>query len=111
MSASFARPTPLQALSSDPAAPAPEQRPAALSVPARRFAVHEASEDRARGHAVEAFSFEEAALEFLDAWRPAADHHGDVTLVVTDCETGREHCLRVDVDTGQSAPCDQGARD
>lgn len=74
--------------------------------PSRRFAVHEASEDRARGHAVEAASFEDAALEFLEAWHPQADDHGDVTLVVTDCETGREHCLRVDTGTGETAPCD-----
>jgi len=72
----------------------------------RRFAVHEASEDRARGHTVEAASFEDAAFEFLEAWRPAADPDGDVTLVVTDCETGREHCLRIDADTGETAPCD-----
>lgn len=72
----------------------------------RRFAVHEASEDRARGHTVEAPSFEAAALEFLEAWHPRADADGDVTLVVTDCGNGREHCLRVDVGTGETAPCD-----
>jgi len=72
----------------------------------RRFAVHAASEDRARGHTVEAASFEAAALEFLDAWHPHLDADGDVTLVVTDCESGREHCLRVDSGTGETAPCD-----
>lgn len=74
--------------------------------PSRRFAVHEASEDPARGHAVEAVSFEDAALEFLEAWHPQTDADGDVTLVVTDCETGREHCLRIDAGTGETAPCD-----
>lgn len=74
---------------------------------ARRFAVHEASEDRARGHTVEAKSFEDAALEFLEAWHPHADPDGDVTLVVTECETGREHCVRVDTGTGETAPCDE----
>lgn len=72
----------------------------------RRFAVHEASEDRARGRTVEAKSFKDAAFEFLDAWRPEADDHGDVTLVVTDCASGREHCLQIDVGTGEAAPCD-----
>ena len=106
MSVFSARSPAPQALSGAKQATAPELRPAALSLPARRFEVHEASEDRARGHAVEALSFEEAALEFLEAWHPVADSHGDVTLVVTDCETGHEHCLRVDVDSGETAACD-----
>jgi hypothetical protein len=72
----------------------------------RRYAVHAASEARAHGHTVEAVSFEEAALEFLEAWHPQADADGDVTLVVTECESGREHCLRIDAGTGETAPCD-----
>jgi hypothetical protein len=104
MSVSHARQNPFPAQSSDE--PLPGLRQSALATPARRFEVHEASEDRARGHAVEALSFEEAAMEFLEAWHPAADDHGDVTLVVTDCETGREHCLRVELETGETAPCD-----
>ncbi|MBX7249319.1 MAG: hypothetical protein K1X35_09805 [Caulobacteraceae bacterium] len=82
-------------------------KPVALSRPGRRFSVHAASEPRAAGHSVEALSFEEAALEFLDAWSPQGDSNGEVTLVVTDCETGTEHCLRVDVDSGETANCDQ----
>lgn len=72
----------------------------------RRFAVHAAADERARGHTVEAVSFEDAALTFLEAWHPQTDADGDVTLVVTECETGREHCLRVDAGTGETAPCD-----
>lgn len=52
----------------------------------RRFAVHEASQDRGRGRTVEAHSFEDAALTFLDLWRPepvAAQE--DVALIVTEC--------------------------
>ena len=73
----------------------------------RRFAVHEASEPRARSCTVEADGFEDAALAFLELWHPQADSGDeDVTLIVTECETGREHCLRVDPGTGHSAPCD-----
>lgn len=73
----------------------------------RRFTVHEASEDRARGRTVEAVSFEDAALAFLEHWHPAAmPDREDVTLIVTECDTGREHCLRLDPGTGDSAPCD-----
>jgi len=73
----------------------------------RRFAVHPAAEDRARERAVEAESFEDAALAFLEQWSPEAGAEGeDVALIVTDCENGRACCLRVDAGTGEAAPCD-----
>ncbi len=74
--------------------------------PTRRFAVHAAHEDRAREHGVQGTSFEDAAVAFVETWHPTVDAEGDVTVIVTDCETGRQHCLRIDVDTGATAPCD-----
>ena len=73
---------------------------------ARRFEVHAAHEGRGRGHTVEGTSFEDAALAFVETWHPHEDPDGDVTLIVRDCGTGREHCLRVDVGSGQAAPCE-----
>ena len=72
----------------------------------RRFAVHEASEARERSCTVEAKSFEDAAQTFLEVWHPVVDPDEEVTLIVTECETGRERCLRIDAGTGESAPCD-----
>ena len=72
----------------------------------RRFAVHAAHEDRGREHTVEGASFEDAAVAFVETWHPTVDAEGDVQVIVTDCETGRQHCLRIDVDTGEAAPCD-----
>ena len=71
----------------------------------RRFEVHAAYEDRRRGHAVDGQSFEAAALAFIEAWHPAVDADGDVSVIVTDCEDGRRQCFRIDVETGESAPC------
>ena len=73
---------------------------------ARRFEVHAAHEGRGRGHTVEGVSFEDAALAFVETWHPRVDAEGDVTLIVTECETGREHCLRIDVEAGEAAPCE-----
>lgn len=72
----------------------------------RRFAVHAAHEGRGREHAVQGASFEDAAVAFVETWHPLADGEGEVTLIVTDCETGRRHCLRIDVGTGESQACD-----
>lgn len=74
--------------------------------PARRFAVHPTAEDRARERAVEAVSFEDAALAFLECWSPDVEAGDDIALIVTDCETGKSCCLRVDPGTGEAAPCD-----
>jgi len=66
----------------------------------RRYAVHACEEGRARACSVEAVSFEDAAVAFLELW-PALD--GDaVRLIVTDCETGRECCVSVDMGAGEA---------
>jgi hypothetical protein len=71
---------------------------------ARRFIVHA---DHAGGaHSVEGPSFEAAALAFIDAWHPAADADGDVSVFVTDEDTGRRQCFRIDLASGDAAPCD-----
>lgn len=70
----------------------------------RRFAVHAAAEAAACSRLVEGVSFEDAALHFLE------DRHleGDTTvqLFVEDCQTGEQQCFRIDLATGETAPCD-----
>lgn len=62
-------------------------------------------DDARHGHVVEAGSFEEAAVAFVERWSPAADQEGDVALIVRDRDDGRELCLRLDLDSGEAAPC------
>lgn len=78
--------------------------PAAM--PARRFSVHVGGDVRRRARMVEGLSFEDAALQFVEDVHPAADADGDAAVIVEDCETGEQQCFRIDLETGESAPCD-----
>jgi Family of unknown function (DUF5961) len=75
----------------------------------RRFAVHGVAEAPSRAALVEGVSFEDAALAFLEARHieTAADAGDDeVSLIVEDCESGERQCFRVDLASGETAPCD-----
>ena len=70
----------------------------------RRFSVHGAEDAPARALLVEGLSFEDAALRFVE------DRHVDVvgeeiSLFVEDCEPGQRQCFRIDLATGETAPC------
>jgi hypothetical protein len=69
------------------------------------YRVHALHDARSHAHEVHGASFEEAALAFVEDWHPAPDDDGDVSLVVRDQQTGREQCFRIDIDTGETAPC------
>ncbi len=70
----------------------------------RRFSVHGADEAPSRAHMIEGVSFEDAALHFVEDRHPQGD--GDeVSLLVEDCETGERQCFRIDLETGETAPC------
>jgi len=71
-----------------------------------RFTAYAAHDGARHCHAAPgARSFEEAALEFVEAWHPAADAEGEVRVIVLDAETGREQCFTVDVGHGEAEPC------
>lgn len=68
-----------------------------------RFHVHPCA-NRAEGHLVPgAENAEDAAMSFLEHWAPAED--GEVSVIVRDCETGQQACFRLDVSSGELAPC------
>jgi hypothetical protein len=71
----------------------------------RRFSAHAANESRQRTCDLVGQSFEDAALAFVERWHPQADEDGEVEVMVTDCETGERHCFRIDVGSGEAAPC------
>ncbi len=74
------------------------------ATPQRQFSVHGMSETPSRAHMVEGFSFEDAALHFVQDRHPESG--GDeVSLVVEDCATGERQCFRIDLATGATAPC------
>ncbi len=71
----------------------------------RAYCVHAMHDARGHAHEVHGPSFEAAALAFVEDWHPAADDEGDVSLIVRDQQTGREQCFRIDIGTGETAPC------
>lgn len=48
---------------------------------------------------------EAAALAYLEAFAHDADEDQTVAVIVRDDDTGREQCFRVDLSTGETAPC------
>lgn len=75
---------------------------AAEPVPQRRFSVHGVEDAPSRSVLVQATTFEDAALEYLEH-RHLEDH--EVSLLVEDCATGERQCFRIDPATGETAPC------
>ena len=78
-----------------------------LADDARSFRVHARHIDSHHARIVQESSFEAAAiayLEHLDLAPPAGDDH-DISVIVHDVATGREHCFRMDLDSGETEPC------
>lgn len=71
----------------------------------RAYCVHCSDETPPNTHRVEAKSFSEAALTFLECWHVAA--HGDeVQVIVEQADSGERHCFTVDLASGDASPCD-----
>jgi hypothetical protein len=71
-----------------------------------RFSAYAAHDSARHCHAAPAArSFEEAALDFVEAWHPAADADGEVKVIVVDARSGREQCFTVDLGQGEAERC------
>jgi hypothetical protein len=73
----------------------------------RPFRVHARHIERHHAHRVLETSFEAAAVAYLeDHAHGLADDGGDaLSLIVLDLTSGHEQCFRVDLATGEAAPC------
>ena len=72
----------------------------------RRFSVHVRHEDSRRARIVEESSFAAAAVAYVEDFAPIVDHaENDISIMVRDLAGGREHCIRIDLHTGEAAPC------
>jgi hypothetical protein len=69
------------------------------------YRVHARDDDHNHGHAVDAVSFEEAAVAFVELWHPPVDADNEVSVIVRQAESGVELCYRIDLDSGDAAPC------
>jgi len=72
----------------------------------RRFSVHGVAEAPSRGQLVEGLTFEDAVLHYLEERHVEPNEDDEVSLFVEDCDTGERQCFRIDLSTGETAPCD-----
>lgn len=68
------------------------------------YRVHCPDETPSNTHRVEARSFSEAAVTFLERWHVAA-HGEEVQVIVEETHTGERHCFTVDLESGDAQPC------
>lgn len=69
------------------------------------YCVHASADEVSRPHQVEAASVTDAALAYAERWLEPDGWQEVVTLHVQDEETGEEHCLVVDLRSGETHPC------
>ncbi len=68
------------------------------------YCVHAAADEVGRPHRIEAASFTDAALAYAERWLHPEGQEA-VTLHVQDEDTGEEHCLVLDLASGEAQPC------
>ena len=73
----------------------------------RRFRVHARDVDHHHARIVEEVSFEAAATAYLEHYAlPVVGEDGpEIRVIVHDIGSGREHCFRIDMESGDTAPC------
>lgn len=72
----------------------------------RAFSVHARHVDRHAARLVVEASFEAAAVAYVEDLFDLPDDPPEISLVVRELSSGHEHCFRIDLDTGEAAPCD-----
>ena len=71
----------------------------------RPFRVHARHVDSDQARIVREASFEAAAVAYVEDFHPPVDEDNEVSVIVQDLDDGREHCFRIDLDSGEAAPC------
>lgn len=71
----------------------------------RRFSVHARHAGPHHARVVHEPSYEAAAIAYLEDLAIAPGDDGEISVVVRDLDTGGEHCFRIDLETGETAPC------
>jgi hypothetical protein len=73
---------------------------------ARRFSVRARHADGHHARILEEASFEAAAVAYLEGLAEiGADDATDLRVIVRELESGHEHCFTIDLETGETAPC------
>ncbi len=70
----------------------------------RRFRVHARHVDAHHARVLTERSFEAAAVAYVEDLHVVSDE-ADISVVVHELESGHEHCFRIDLQSGETAPC------
>ncbi len=71
----------------------------------RTFSVRARDVDSHHARTLEESSFEAAAVAYVEDFHPPVGDSDDISVIVREIETGHEHCFRIDLGTGETAPC------
>ena len=71
----------------------------------RTFSVRARDVDSHHARTLEEASFEAAAVAYVEDFHPPVGAGDDISVIVREIETGHEHCFRIDLGTGETAPC------
>jgi hypothetical protein len=71
----------------------------------RKFSVHARHAGPHHARIIHEPSFEAAAVAYVEDLAIAPDDDGEISVIVRDLDSGGEHCFRIDLDTGETAPC------
>jgi hypothetical protein len=71
----------------------------------RRFSVHARHVGSHHARVVEEASFEAAAVAYAEDFHLPLTDEQEISVIVRELETGREHCFRIDLDSGGAALC------
>lgn len=71
----------------------------------RSFRVHARHVDAHDARVVKEASFEAAAVAYVEDFHPPVTDGSDFSVIVREVASGHEHCFRIDLETGETAPC------
>ncbi len=71
----------------------------------RRFRVHARHIDGHHGRVLAEPTFEAAAIAYVEDMHVSPGEGDEISIIVRDLDSGREHCFRLDLETGQTRPC------
>lgn len=74
------------------------------TAPDRPFRVHARHVDAHHARTLTERSFEAAALAYAEDLHVVGDEP-EIQVIVRDLEDGREHCFRIDLDSGETSSC------
>jgi len=71
----------------------------------RRFSVHARHVDSHHARVLQEVSFEAAAIAYVEDFHPPVGDDNEISVIVREVGTGHQACFRIDLESGETAPC------